>query len=92
MTDPYHLYDEDPVQDLVNDAIVAHAHSVRGFLAPKGDAQGRTRVISEKIQSRADALLVASLQRLKRTPGSTRQSNLVGHARPRSALTCSHGM
>ena len=94
MTDPDDVDQEHSVEDLIDDPVVADAHPVNRILTLHRDAVRRPRVVGQQIQRRPDPLLLATLQCRECPTGSPRQPDLVhrGHDRPRSALTCSHGM
>ena len=92
MSDADDVHDEHVVVDLIHDAVVADAHPVDGVLPSQGNTVGRPRVVGEKIQGCSNSLLLSPLEGFQRTSRAPRKPDLVGHARPRSALTCSHGM
>ena len=61
VTDPDDVDQEHVVEDLVDDPVVADPDPVHRVLARYRDAVGRPRVVSEKIECRADPLLLAPL-------------------------------
>jgi hypothetical protein len=94
MTDPDDIDQEHSLKNLVDDPVVADANPVDRVLTLHRDAVQRQRVVGEQIQRCPDPLLLATLQCRECPGGSPSEPDFVrrGHDRPRSALTCSHGM
>lgn len=92
VSDPHDLDDEPVVEDLVDDAIVAHTHPVCARLADHADRPRGTGLIGEQVDRSSDALLLPSRktgQDLERSPRNL--DAIDGHAKPRSAFTSSQG-
>lgn len=92
MTDPDDLDDEPVVEHLVDDAVVADAHSVGVRFTGHRHASRWSGVLSQEIDRGADPLLFAPRQRSHRLDGAAGNLDAVRrHTRPRSALTSSQG-
>lgn len=94
VANPDNVDQQHAIKDFVHDPVVADPNSVHRVLALYRHAIRRPRIVGEKIKSRTNAQLFATLKGGQRPHGPARKSDLVRscHDRPRSALTCSHGM
>lgn len=94
MTDADDVYQEQRIEDLVDDPVVTNSNPIDRVLALHRHTVRWPGVVGQQIKCRADPLLLATLQRGERSQCPPCKPDLVRciHDRPRSALTCSHGM
>lgn len=86
-----HQHEELVILDLVDDAVVAGAHSP---LAGSADEWGHCRrswIGAEQLERRRDTATDWRVALTQLAGRSRRQRDAIGHAKPRLALTCSQG-
>ena len=91
--DAHDVNDEYVVENFIEHSVVTHANAIHTVLTCHRDARRRPRILGEQLNSGTDSLLVTALKRGQRLRGASSDTDLVAiaHARPSSALTCSHG-
>src|SRR5665647_689068 len=83
---------ESVVFDLVDDAVVAGADSPLPGAANKASCRWWSGFGSQKLKCSLDTSAHLGVELAELARGGGRQGYAVGHVRPRSALTCSHGI
>src|SRR5665647_552565 len=84
--------EESVVFDLVDDAVVAGPDSPLAGAANEPGCGWWSGFCSEQLKCCLDAAAYLWVELAELACGGRRQGDAVGHVRPRSALTCSHGI
>jgi len=95
VSDPHDMDEQDGVEDLVHDPVVANPDPLQRVLPLHRHAVRRAGIVGQRFQCRSDPLRLTSLQRpSERSARDPREFHVVSpdHVKPRSALFCSHGM